>query len=313
MWRVFFGEEMMKYTKPPLNFQQQAQRLIVRGLIAPDIKTLSEYLRQVNYYRLSAYWYPFTQIDRITGGERFAPNTTFEMIWRRYTFDRELRLLVMDAIERVEITILRTRTVEQFTLLHGAFGYCDPANFNPDFDPVDYRRMMSELDDSIRRSKEEFIGQFRRKYAEEAHLPLWMAVEIMTFGQLNTFCQNMQRAEQQQLSMQFGLYPPVLNSWLHTLNYVRNACAHHARLWNREIPIRPLIPHERRHPEWHKPVTFDNRRMFTVLTLLRYLLRYIDPQSDWQSRLEALLVLYSDIPLRQMGFPENWRACTIWE
>jgi abortive infection bacteriophage resistance protein len=53
--------------------------------------------------------------------------------------------------------------------------------------------------------------------------------------------------------------------------------------------------------------------MFTVLTLLRYLLRYIDPQSDWQSRLEALLVLYSDIPLRQMGFPENWRACTIWE
>jgi len=172
MWRVLFRGEMMKYTKPPPNFQQQAQRLLDRGLIAPDVKTLSEYLSRVNYYRLSAYWYPFKQINKIIGREQFAPNITFETIWRRYTFDRDLRLLVMDAIERVEVSILHTRMVEQFTLLHGAFGYCDPANFGPGFAPEYYRRMMSELGEAVQRSKEEFVGRFQSNYTEEVHLPL---------------------------------------------------------------------------------------------------------------------------------------------
>ena len=112
----------MNYTKPALSFEQQAQRLIDRGLIAPDKTILVTHLKAVNYYRLSAYWYPFKRIDSGSGNERFVPNTTFEMIWRRYTFDRELRLLVMDAVEHVEVAILRTRMVEQFTQLHGPFG-----------------------------------------------------------------------------------------------------------------------------------------------------------------------------------------------
>jgi len=303
----------MKYTKPPLNFQQQAQRLLDRGLIAPDVKTLSEYLSRVNYYRLSAYWYPFKQIDSNTGKERFVTNTTFETIWRRYTFDRQLRLLMMDAIERVEVTILRTRMVEQFTLLHGPFGYCDPLNFSPSFDPDLYNRMLSELNDAVRRSNEEFVGRFQRKYTNEKHLPLWMAVEVMTFGQLCTFFRHMHHTEQQRLALQFNLYPKVLNSWLHTLNFIRNACAHHIRLWNREIPIRPVVPKIKRHPEWHNPVSFDNLRVFMVFTLLIYLLGTIDPHSDWQARLEELLNVYPEIPLRMMGFPENWHDCPIWQ
>ena len=114
----------MKYTKPALSFEQQAQRLLDRGLIAPDKATLVRYLSVVNYYRLSAYWYPFKRIDPVSGDEHFAPGTTIELIWQRYTFDSHLRSLIMDAIERVEVTILRTRMVEQFTLRHGSFGYC---------------------------------------------------------------------------------------------------------------------------------------------------------------------------------------------
>ena len=102
----------MKYTKPALSFEQQAQRLLDRGLITPDKGTLVQHLRVVNYYRLSAYWYPFKCIDPATGNEQFTPDTTFEMIWRRYTFDSHLRLLVMDAIEYVEVAFLRTRMVE---------------------------------------------------------------------------------------------------------------------------------------------------------------------------------------------------------
>ena len=105
----------MKYTKPSLTLEEQAELLIKRGLVVSDRKTLLIHLNNVNYYRLSAYWYTFRQAD-----DTLKPGTTFEMIWRRYTFDRQLRLLVMDAIERVEIAF-RTQLTNIFTLKYGAF------------------------------------------------------------------------------------------------------------------------------------------------------------------------------------------------
>jgi abortive infection bacteriophage resistance protein len=302
----------MKYIKPALSFEQQAQRLLDRGLIAPDRAVLVNCLSNVNYYRLSAYWYTFKQVNPTTGEERFAPNTTFEIIWRRYTFDRRLRLLVMDAVEHIEIALLRTRLVEQFTLLHGPFGYSDIHNFSPKFPPGEHSRWLSELDDAVKRSSEEFIQRFQHKYTSEVRLPLWMAVEVMTFGQLFTMFRNLNRSEQQVLAKSFDLYPPVLISWLHTLNFIRNACAHHARLWNRELPIRPILPDARHHPEWHRPVAFGNRRIFAVLSLLQYLLIRIDPLHDWTAKLEHLLADYPEVPYYLMGFPKNWRECPLW-
>jgi len=300
----------MKYAKPALSFEQQAQRLLDRGLITPDKESLTRHLSVVNYYRLSAYWFPFKRIDPATGDEHFAPNTTFETIWRRYTFDRQLRLLVMDAIEHIEVAILRTRMVEQFTLLHGPFGYCMPANFNP---KLDHARLMNEIDSAMERSNEEFVQRFRSKYTSEPRLPLWIAAEVMTFGQLFTFFRFLNRNEKKQLAQQYNLYPPVFESWLHTLNFTRNACAHHARLWNRVIPIRPKLPKIRHRPEWHAPVKIDNRRVFAILTILKYLLSYIAPQTDWGGRLLSLLHEYNDIPIRQMGFPENWQESDLWQ
>jgi abortive infection bacteriophage resistance protein len=284
----------MKYTKPALTYEQQAQRLLDRGLIA-DKKILVDRLKVVNYYRLSAYWY------------------NFDVIWRRYTFDRELHLLIMDAIEHVEVAILRTRLVSQFSLAHGPFGYVDIANFNPRFSSVNHARLLSELDTAIRTSNEEFIGRFQRKYTSESHLPIWIAVEVMTFGQLFTMFRNLDRSDLQPIAREFNLYPPVLVSWLHTLLFIRNTCAHHARLWNREIPIRPQIPDRKHKPEWHSPVQFNNTRVFTVLSLLRYLLRFIEPHTDWQSRLDGLLLTYPEIPLDAMGFPQNWKDSSIWK
>ncbi|MDK1030169.1 MAG: Abi family protein [Anaerolineae bacterium] len=299
----------MKYTKPALSFEKQAQQLLNRGLIHPNKETLARQLSVVNYYRLSAYWYPFKQFDPATGDEHFAPKTTFEMIWRRYTFDRQLRLLVMDAIEHVEVAILRTRMVEQFTLQHGPFGYCEPENFNP---RLDHPRFMREIDNNIERSKEEFVQRFRSKYNNEPHLPLWMTAEVMTFGQLFTLFRFLHRAEKKNLAQTFGLYPPVLESWLHTLLFTRNACAHHARLWNREIPIRPKLPDFRHSSEWYIPVKIDNRRVFTIITILKYLLSYIVRPTEWSENVLTLLNEYAEIPIRQMGFPEDWQKSPLW-
>lgn len=297
----------MKYTQPALSFEQQADRLLQRGLQA-DRARLIETLSRVSYYRLSAYWHPFRQPD-----ETFAPGTTLEKVWRRYTFDRQLRLLVMDAIERVEIAILRTLMVEQHARQYGPFGYRDAKNFRSEFAVPQHVRMVDEMDQATSRSREPFVDAFRAKYASESALPLWIAAEVASFGTLFTFYRGLHLPEQKQLSSQLGLPAKVLQSWLFCLNYIRNLCAHHSRLWNRELAIQPLIPDRKHAPDWHLPATPDNRRPFAILTLLRWLLQRIAPQTQWPNRLRDLLKLYSDIPLHLAGFPPGWETSPIWK
>lgn len=298
----------MKYKKPPLTFEQQAQRLLDRGMIVSDRNQLIERLSAVSYYRLSGYWYPFKQQD-----DTFKPGTTFEEIWQRYVFDRQLRLLVMDAVERIEVAILRTQMVEYFTLKYGPFGYLDKTNFNPKFSVDEHNRLLVGIRDTALHSKEIFIIHFFDKYNSEQDLPLWMAVEVMSFGNLFTFFRNLDQADKQILAQRSGVVPKVLDSWLHMFNYVRNLCAHHGRLWNRELSISPLIPDRRHQLQWHQPVKIDNRRVFAMLTIARYLLKQIAPQSRWHHRLADLLNAYPTIPLVSMGFPGTWRDCPVWQ
>lgn len=297
----------MKFTKPALSFEQQADQLLRRGLQG-DRARLIEILSCVSYYRLSAYWHPFKRSD-----DTFTPGTTLELIWRRYTFDRQLRLLVMDAIERVEIAVLRTLMVEHHARKYGPFGYREAKNFRPEFAGAVHQRMVDEIDKATGRSSEIFVKHFRRKYSSEPGLPLWIATEVASFGTMFTFYRHLHFLEQKSLAGRLGLAANVLESWLSCLNYIRNVCAHHSRLWNRELAIRPWIPDRRHAPEWHVPATPDNRRAFAVLTMLRWLLLQIAPHSRWADRLRELLRNYADIPLHLAGFSLGWETSPIWK
>jgi len=136
----------VKYAKPPLTYEEQADQLLQRGLVA-DRTLLINRLHCVNYYRLSAYWLPFKQPDNT-----FAPDTTLEAVWRRYTFDRQLRLLVMDAIERVEIAV-RTRLAYELAHRYGAFAQLDVRAF-PGIPAAVHQRLLDELHENALKSSE---------------------------------------------------------------------------------------------------------------------------------------------------------------
>ena len=295
----------MNYPKPALTFADQADLLARRGLAAPDQPAIVEKLGCVSYYRLSAYWYPFRQPDGT-----LRPGTTLEKVWRRYPFDRQLRLLVLDAVERVEIAV-RTRVVNEHALLHGAFGYLDPANL-PGLPADDHRQLLQRLREAAAHSREDFVRHYFAKYTAETDLPLWMACELMTFGNLFTLFRGIAKPMRQTVAAAYGVADTVLQSWMATLNQIRNLCAHHARLWNRVFGIKPTIPRRNKHPEWHAPVPITDDRLFGVLTVLHFLLRQIAPASLWRERWENLLSLYPEIPLAAMGFPAHWQASPLW-
>lgn len=295
----------MKYTKPALTFDDQARQLVVQRRLQGDPDSLRAKLEVVSYYRLSAYWHAFKQAD-----ETLKPGTTVDLVWSRYTFDRTLRLLVLDAIERAEIAI-RTRIVYEHAAKHGPFGYLNPLHL-PRLAPDAHALFLDKLRKEARFSEETFVDAYFKKYDEETDLPLWMLCELMSFGHMFTLYRGLEPRLKSAVADHFGVPDEVLFSWLRALNTVRNICAHHGRLWNRELGTQPAIPRRNKHPDWHQGAPIRHHRIFAIMSVLRYLMERLCPESHWQARFESLLAQHPDIPLADMGFPENWKQSPIW-
>jgi abortive infection bacteriophage resistance protein len=293
----------LKFAKPPLSYTDQATLLLSRGMVA-DADFLVRQLQAVGYYRLCAYWYPFKQPDNT-----FLPGTNFDTVWRRYRFDRRLRLSVIDAIERVEVGV-RSALMTELAMRFGAFAHLDHVNF-PGVKPQRHAQFIDDLREEASRSREAFVEHFRATYDEFPDLPIWAAAETMTFGAMFTLFKMSDRRIQKDVARRYRIAAPVLLSWLQTLNYVRNICAHHARLWNRELAIKPTVPYVKNRPEWHNPL-IPNNRVFAVLTLLQDMLRTIAPQSQWRERWFELLNTFPDVPIASMGMEPAWRQHPIW-
>jgi len=298
----------MKYDKPPLKFEQQAELFISRGLIA-EKSLLIERLKNVSYYRLSGYLFPYRNID-----DTFKTGTTLNVVWRHYTFDRTLRFIIMDAIERVEVSV-RTQLIEELSHSVGPFGYLEKSAF-PKLDNEKYAAWLKKIKEEIKRSKnrEHFVDNFFAKYGDcHKYLPLWMTGEIMSFGSTLTMFNGAHPEIKRKLANYYKIPDEVLKSWLLTLNTIRNICAHHGKLWDRELRLKPKKPNYNKYREWYEPVGIQNNRIFVILTILKFLLRTIAPQSMWDKRLLRLFDEYKDISLIDMGFPEKWKESPLWK
>lgn len=297
----------MRFAKPALTVEQQIDLLESRGMTIPDRARAAHYLTHINYYRLRAYWLPFEECAGDVD-HRFCAGTSFEDSLALYLFDRKLRLLVMDAVERVEVAV-RTRWAHVMALRYGPHAYLREDIF---LEALKYGRCLEGLTDEIGRSHETFIEHYRKTYSEPSLPPIWAACEVMSFGQLSKWLENLKyRSDQKEIATPYGLDPQVLVSFLHHLTHVRNLCAHHSRLWNRRLTFTMRLPRNPRHViGWFNPAA--TRNLYNTLVMLAYLLGVIAPNSSWKARLKALL---AECPLAKpsaMGFPAEWAALPVW-
>ncbi len=297
----------MKYKKPPLTIAQQIQTLKDRGLIIEDEERASRYLSFISLYRLRAYTYPFQNNAVID--QPFYNDITFNNILQTYLFDRKLRLLVFDAIERIEIAF-RTQIIYQYSINFGANWYEDKNLFRNDYF---FNRDLILVDKELKRSNEVFIKHYKNKYTDPKRPPAWMTFEIFSMGLLSKIYENLQISdEKKSIARKFGLnHPKVLESWMHSLSVIRNICAHHSRLWNRELPATMKLP-KKIATVWLKNTDFPRGKMYLALSGMLYLLNTIIPHNHFKSKFKTLIVQYPDIPLRQMGFPNEWEKEQLW-
>jgi len=232
----------MEYSKDPLTFEAQADKLLSRGLAA-DRGELIHRLKAVSYYRLSGYLHPFRQ----AGSDQYREETHLKVVWDRYCFDRRLRVLILDAIERIEVSA-KTKLVYHFSHRHGTFGYLDDRNL-PKLPIAEYLEWRVSLEEETRRSKQPFKRHFFETYGDcHKELPLWMLAELMSMGSLLTFYKGVNPDIKRTIAAEYGLADELFMSWLRSLNAARNICAHHCRFWNCEFGYALLLPQKNKFP-----------------------------------------------------------------
>lgn len=286
-------------------------------IIANEAKA-AEYLQRIGYYRLSAYWHPMRQRDASTRDvlDNFVEGTTFREVTDLYTFDSRLRLVMLDALERLEVSL---RTEVALALgKHSPKAHRDLRFLGRNFSkprqtggPSKHREWLQRLDKRANESKDQFAAHFRTKYPND-DMPVWVAVELLDFGPLSHLIGGMDNKDLALIGRSYGgIKPHLLKSWAHSLAFTRNVCAHHSRLWNKPLVNQPgldsTIPQELTHVAG---LPDSGKRLCSIASIARYMLQYANPRTKWRDRFATHVETFPASPrltISSAGFPEDWR------
>lgn len=311
------------YDKPALDHTELVARMQDRGLLIPDTERAERYVRNIGYYRLSPYMIPF----RREGSDDFRVGVVFDDLLNLYVFDRKLRLLVLDALERIEVAV-RSAVTDYMSLSHGPFWYQDEGHFR---DNRKHNKFLQSVTKDCRRQlsaqPEQTDGALVHRSALEHYLltygepdlpPSWIVMERLTLGQVERLVANLERrADRMAIAKTLGINAPLLKSWMRTFVRVRNICAHHGRLWNTVLGVSPMLPTSSA-VAWLSDrsaiaeSTKRRARLYPVLVALQSLLLTLSPGSTWASRLKSLLDEHPNLPLEAMGMPDDWYEDPFW-
>ena len=308
------------YTKPHMPVSDQVDLLRERGLEVTDRARAEAALARIGYYRLSEYWHTMRESGPQAKGEptsvldTFKAGARFQDAVDLYVFDKRLRLLVLDAIERVEVA---ARVWCAHTLgakdpyLHRDWRELDPA-----FVAKDQAAWLARIDAAAAKSREDFVANFLKEFAPP--LPIWVSIECWDFGMLSYFVSGMSTPDRTAMAAHYQVERrDLFVSWIRSFNHVRNICAHHSRLWNRVLVDRPkppkageiaLLDHSAAYQRAHN-------RVYSVAAPLQYLLRTIHPASTWGDRLKEHFQSFPQSPLidvKASGFPDGWNDLPLW-
>lgn len=289
-----------------------------------------QWLCSVGYYRLSAYWYPYREfIDEAHAirGDNFIPGTKFEDIAALYEFDRKLRTLMHDGIERIEIG-LRTQLNEYLGEIGGALAYQNPDNFRPNFK---HAAWLDQAKGRVQRARShnEAIRHHNKYY--HGKLPIWVLSEVLDFSDVSRLFEGLPTKAQYRIAENLGVaiddtklsvnqrgkarkeHPLV--RWFEQLTIVRNTSAHHSRLWNRSFAPVPTVA-LRTMLELQSLPQGQSERLYGALCMMNVLLAKISPSTTWPNKIRELAVesfsSIADRSVSEMGFPEGWQNDQIW-
>ena len=283
----------MKEHQPPMTIDEQIENLKHIGLLIEDEEYAKRILNDISYFRLvKAY-----SLNLKPKNGKYNEQTTFQQIVELYLFNANFRQIIFPEIEKVEINV-RCRISNYFAGKYGVLGYLEADNFT---DRKYHEEFLRDIEEEIgRNSKAPFVRNFRENY-KGGSLPIYALVEVFSFGTLSKFYKNMKNADKKAIAQTFGVGYTYIESWLESISYVRNICAHYGRLYNAKLSKTPILYKE------YTQAGIGNNRIYGVLLCLKHLLKNDDHWDLFVDKVEMLFDKYESVQISTMGFPENWK------
>lgn len=276
-----------------MTIDEQVENLKSIGLIVDDEAYAKKILNDISYFRLvKAY-----SLNLKTKNGCYNKQTTFKEIVDLYLFNANLRQIIFPEIEKVEINV-RCRLANFFAEQYGVLGYLQAENFaNENY----HAEFLKDINEEIgRNSKAPFVRNFRENY-EGGYLPIYALVEVFSFGTLSKFYKNMLNKDKKAIAKTFGVGYTYFESWLESISYVRNICAHYGRIYNAKLSKTPILYKE------YTQAGIGNNRIYGVLLCLKHLLKNDTHWNLFVDNIELLFDKYGCVQISTMGFPENWK------
>jgi abortive infection bacteriophage resistance protein len=228
---------------------------------------------------------------------KYIPGTDFNTIYQLYEFDRKLSQILLSVLVELEI-YLRAQLSYHHAHKYGSDGYMLATNFSSRHD---HSNFITRLNDLVKSNDKQLL--VKHHFANyQGQFPLWVIMELFSFGMLSYFFSDMHAADQKQLA-HHSFHTSVANasSWLFCCTILRNFCAHSRRLYNNVFSVIPTnlpqVPPSAR------------RRLFASVMALQRLYPDKDKwNGEFLGAMGALFEEYDEvIQLRFIGFPEDWR------
>ncbi|MCK6517365.1 Abi family protein [Myxococcota bacterium] len=316
------------YPKTVKTDMEHVALLSARGLLIDDEERALRYLRQIGYFRLSGYLAAFEKGIQRSGARdhTILPGTTFDQVLDLYVFDRKLRLLIMEALERVEVALrsawansLAREKDEQQGLHPDAHAWLDPRRTDGS---VDSLSLMTNGAKKLNDSQESFAVHYRGTYDSPRFPPIWALVETLSFGELSRWLEHTASLDvKRAVSEALGLpNQQVAHRVVEALSSIRNVCAHHNRCWDR-VHAKGLPTLNRLHDDivvftTHgkngELVNAPDKHLYNYLVVLAFILNHLNPKSTWRARLVALVAERTPDQLKRMAFPADWHQRNVW-
>jgi len=293
------------FNKPASSPEQLLQKLERQGLVVDDANRewARNYMRFVGGYRLKGYWHHL--VDPVS--KAFPAGYRFEQVVSRCEFDRELRVVTMAAIERLEIAV-RVVMANYLSLKHSPHWFLDGSLFRQG------RRqgaaeLVAKIEAEVDRARDKtFVKHYFSRYSEPYLPPSWSVCECVTFGLWSRTYQMLKSVDDRKaISRRFNVdATEVFESWIHTLTVVRNMVAHSGQLLRVTLGVAPR--------DYRKAgIRFsDSKSFYAVATVINYLLRQTGLPLEWPEQLKALFAKYPEVDLAEIGFPRNWGNRPGW-
>lgn len=297
---------MPTFAKPTLSVDRQLHFLKQKGLNIPDEERAKRYLIDIGLFRLK----PYRKMFYAPGDKHFRPDVSFDDILSLYIFDRKLRVLAFDALERIEIAI-RSVISNVMCDARGPHWFMDSSNFNPTFQGNNYNSFLGLVANCTGRAdpdrRNPSCEQYYANFTDPDLPPSWVIIEVLSMSTWSKVYSGIRKTRyKKRISEYFDFNKDDFGNWIHALSIIRNICAHHDRLWNR-IP-KPIATSVEQYTHAGIPLN----RSYTNFAMIFSFLCRLSSSPRWNEKLFDLVEdAIIDIHVT-MGFPVYWYEFDFW-